>query len=90
LWLSVLAANQDEQVFECPAELRLDRAPNPHLGFGAGIHFCVGSALARAEARTALPRLFTRFPRLRLATTSFEWSPTLVDRSLLRLPVLVS
>jgi len=90
LWLSVLAANQDEQVFERPAELRLDREPNPHLGFGAGIHFCVGSSLARAEARTALPLLFNRFPRLRLATDTFEWSPTLVDRSLLRLPVRVS
>ncbi len=90
LWLSILAANQDEEVFDAPEELRLDRAPNPHLGFGAGIHFCVGASLARAEARTALPRLFERFPKLKLATDEFEWSRTLVDRTLLRLPVLVS
>ena len=87
LWLSTLAANQDPAVFVSPEELRLARDPNPHLGFGAGIHFCVGASLARAEARTALPKLFARFPKLRPATLDFEWSPTLVDRSLLRLPV---
>ena len=88
LWLSVLGANQDPAVFDSPEELRLDRDPNPHLGFGAGIHFCVGASLARAEARTALPRLFERFPRLRPASLDFAWSPTLVDRSLLGLPVV--
>jgi cytochrome P450 len=85
--LSTLAANQDPAVFVSPEELRLARDPNPHLGFGAGIHFCVGASLARAEARTALPQLFARFPKLRPANLDFEWSPTLVDRSLLRLPV---
>ena len=88
LWLSVLGANQDPAVFDAPEELRLDRNPNPHLGFGAGIHFCVGASLARAEARTALPRLIERFPRLRPASLDFAWSPTLVDRSLLGLPVV--
>ena len=87
LWLSVLGANQDPAVFDAPETLRLDRAPNPHLGFGAGIHFCVGASLARAEARTALPRLFERFPQLRPASPDFAWSPTLVDRSLLNLHV---
>lgn len=87
LWLSVLGANQDPAVFDAPEALHLDRTPNPHLGFGAGIHFCVGASLARAEARTALPRLFDRFPRLRPASLDFVWSPTLVDRSLLNLHV---
>jgi pimeloyl-[acyl-carrier protein] synthase len=76
-------------VFEAPDELRLDRAPNPHIAFGAGIHFCLGSSLARAEARVALPALLARFPSMRLADVPHRWSPTVVDRSLLELPVLL-
>ena len=87
LWLSIMGANHDPDVFDAPDELRLDRTPNPHVSFGGGIHFCVGAALARAEARVALPRLFARFPQLKLATQDFEWSPTIVDRTLLALPI---
>ena len=52
------AANRDEAVFERPEELRLD-GPNVHLhvGFGRGIHHCVGAPLARLETRVALTRL---------------------------------
>lgn len=87
LWLSVLGANHDPAVFDAPDELRLDRDPNPHVSFGGGPHFCLGAALARVEARLALTRLFARFPRLALAREDLAWSPTLVDRSLLALPV---
>jgi cytochrome P450 family 142 subfamily A polypeptide 1 len=54
------SANRDEEVFDAPDELRIDRDPNPHLGFGIGTHYCLGANLARAEVRTVFSRLFAR------------------------------
>jgi cytochrome P450 len=61
--LTVLgAANHDDAMFDDPDALRLDRAnANRHLGFAAGIHFCLGSSLARLEAQIALGTLVRRF-----------------------------
>jgi cytochrome P450 len=87
LWLAILGANHDPAVFHDPDSLQIDRAPNPHIAFGAGVHFCLGSALARAEARVALQALLARFPALRLVDVEHQCSPTIVDRSLLALPV---
>ena len=61
------SANRDETVFDEPDTMRLDRDPNPHLGFGAGIHFCIGAPLARMEMSVALPALMSRFPNIELA-----------------------
>jgi cytochrome P450 len=64
LWAS---ANRDETRFERPDELDLARRhPRDHLGFGRGIHFCVGAALARLEARVILEELLARTRSVRL------------------------
>ena len=61
------SANRDEAVFDSPETMDLRRTPNPHIGFGAGIHFCIGAPLARMEMSVALPTLMSRFPSLQLA-----------------------
>lgn len=60
------SANRDEDVFENPEQLDLTRANNPQIGFGAGIHFCLGAPLARLELSASLPMLFERFPEIQL------------------------
>jgi hypothetical protein len=61
------SANRDETVFDRADELDLTRGQNPHIGFGAGIHFCLGAPLSRIEMSASLPLLFERFPDLLLA-----------------------
>ncbi len=56
------SANRDEDVFEDPDILRLDRSPNPHLAFGVGSHVCMGINLARLEIRVLFEELTRRFP----------------------------
>jgi len=58
-WLA--AANRDERVFAEPDRFDLHRTPNPHLGFGHGLHFCLGAPLARLEAKIALGILLERY-----------------------------
>ena len=62
IFLCVAAANHDASVFRAPAEIDLAREPNPHLGFGWGLHYCLGANLARLEARVALRTLIETFP----------------------------
>ena len=65
--LSIGAANQDPSVFAAPAELDLERPDNPHLGFGHGVHHCIGASLARVELRAVFATLPARVPTLRVA-----------------------
>ena len=61
------SANRDEDVFEDPFAFRVDRTPNPHLGFGTGEHFCLGANLARMEIRVFLAELLPRLHSVELA-----------------------
>lgn len=61
------SANRDETVFDRPTEMDVTRDPNPHIGFGAGIHFCIGAPLARMEMSVSLPALMAKYPNLELA-----------------------
>ncbi|WP_405912519.1 cytochrome P450 [Streptomyces sp. NBC_00963] len=66
------AANRDPRVFDNPDTPDFDRRMTRHLAFGYGVHQCLGQNIARAELKTVLPRLFARFPHLRLAVPADE------------------
>jgi len=86
LWGS---ANRDPKAFEAPDELRLDRpSGKAHLGFGRGDHFCLGAALARLEAKTALTLLLSKTRSIR-TTEPPAWIPSVMVRRLQRLPLEV-
>jgi cytochrome P450 len=73
------SANRDSSVFERADEMDLTRDPNPHIGFGAGIHFCLGAPLARLEMSVSLPALWEKYPEMQLAGTPVR-RPTFVLR----------
>jgi cytochrome P450 len=64
LWLA--AANRDDSVFADPDRFDINRSPNPHVGFGRGIHFCLGVPLARLELKTAIGLMLERYSEVRV------------------------
>ncbi|MFJ3496788.1 cytochrome P450 [Streptomyces sp. NPDC086091] len=86
------AADRDPARFTDPDVLDLSRRDNQHLGYGHGIHYCLGAPLARLEGQTALATLLTRLPDLRLAADPAElrWRGGLIMRGLRTLPVAFS
>jgi cytochrome P450 len=88
---SLMGANRDPKVFDDPERFDVTREKNPHLSFGGGIHFCLGSNLARNEARIVLERFLARYESVELIDPpeQAEWRGGGAFRGLLRLPLRV-
>lgn len=82
------ACNRDPDQFRNPHRLDIERPITNHLGFGAGLHFCLGASLARLEASVAFTRLNQRIGRVRLLEEDLAWRPSYV-RGLESLPLAV-
>jgi len=67
------SANRDASVFDRADEFDIARKPNPHLGFGQGVHYCLGANLARLELRVLFEELLSRFAAARVVVP-VEWS----------------
>jgi cytochrome P450 len=88
--LLIGSANRDPDAFESPETFDVTRTDNNHLGFGFGIHHCLGAPLARLEAQIALPALLRRAPHLERITDDLSYKENIVLRGLESLPVRVS
>jgi cytochrome P450 len=84
------AANRDPAVFADPDRFDIGRDPNPHIAFGAGIHYCVGAPLARLEAEIAFTRLLQRFPGLQTVEDAPRWRSLINLRGLQTLSLRAS
>jgi cytochrome P450 len=80
------SANRDPAVFDRPDDLDLGRDPNPHMTFGAGIHYCLGAPLGRLELATSFGTLLRRAPGMELVAEP-EWKPSYIIRGLKELRV---
>ncbi|AFM19209.1 cytochrome P450 [Mycolicibacterium chubuense NBB4] len=67
------SANRDAAVFDAPDRFDIRRKPNPHMGFGHGVHYCLGANLARLELRVIFEELLSRYSSVRLAEP-VEWT----------------
>lgn len=83
------AANRDPEAYPDPDRFDITRNPMNHLGFGVGIHYCLGAPLARLEGQLAITALTQAFPRMELAVDQNElaWHGTMLSRGLVELPV---
>ncbi|HLA93844.1 MAG TPA: cytochrome P450 [Actinomycetota bacterium] len=88
LGLLLGSANRDPEVFDRPDELVLARDPNPHLTFGAGIHFCLGAPLGRQELQVSFGTILDRLPDIELVEEP-TWRSSYVIRGLAELRVRV-
>jgi pimeloyl-[acyl-carrier protein] synthase len=81
------SANRDPQRFSDPDRFDITRNEGRHLGFGIGIHFCIGAPLVRLEAEVVFETILRRFPNISLATETLEWQEHPIFRGLKSLSV---
>ena len=84
--MNFASANRDADVFDAPDEFRVDRNPNPHLGFGTGTHACIGQTLAKVEMNALFAELVPRIKRIELAGDP-RWVDAIWISSLKDLPI---
>jgi len=88
--LLVGSANRDDRRFPDGDRFDIHRNPTGHLGFGYGIHYCLGAALARLEGRVALDELLTRFPEWEVDRDAARLSSTSTVRGWESLPIVTA
>jgi cytochrome P450 len=92
VFLGIASANRDPAAFDRPDELLLDRPDGArHLGYGYGLHHCLGAPLARLESEVALHRFVTRLGGVRLAMphSDLAWGATILGRGPQCVPVVL-
>ena len=86
----ISGANRDPAKFDNAEPFDISRWPNAHVGFGSGIHHCLGAILARLEGQEAFKALVERYDHLTLQDDQFEYQPSITFRSLKGLPVTLN
>lgn len=90
VYVMIASALHDEQEFPDPERFDMDRGASSAAAFGHGIHFCIGSALAKLEGRIALEALLSRFTGVALVPGGIEWQNTIWSQGLSKLPLAFS
>ena len=85
--LTLGAANRDPAQFPDPDRMDITRGENRHVGFGFGIHFCLGAASARMESQLAIGAMVERMPELNLESTELVWGDNRILRGVNSLPI---
>ncbi len=83
------AANRDERKFPDPDRYDLERRPLGHLGFGGGVHICLGTMVARLATQVAMKTFLARVPDYRLTRDRLDWNPSTTFRAPVALPFAV-
>lgn len=87
IFVMINAANHDPRAFNQPEIFDIERAPNLHLTFNYGPHFCMGAPLARLEGEVAIGEAIRRLPNLRLSQAHYSYMDTMIMRGVRSMPV---